>query len=74
MADLASRLKNRTQPSSDATAVDPDAVEHAFGAIALSLAYNNLCKFHGSLRMTPAMAAGVQNSAWTIADFIDAAS
>jgi IS1 family transposase len=37
-------------------------------AIALNIAYYNLVKTHGSLRMTPAMAAGIESSAWTVGD------
>jgi hypothetical protein len=42
-------------------------------AIALNIAYYNLVKIHGSLRCTPAMAAGVENSAWQVADLVNAA-
>ena len=42
-------------------------------AIALNIAYYNLVKKHSSLRCTPAMAAGVERSAWTVSDLIDAA-
>jgi IS1 family transposase len=153
MEDLASRLNNRIQLSSDAMIAYPDAVEMAFGAdvdyaqivkeysspsvedqrkyaparlsavykreivgvpnpalvctsyieranltvrthckrlarltlafskkldnfkaaIALHLAYYNFVKTHGTLRCTPAMAAGVEASHWTVADLIDAA-
>lgn len=41
-------------------------------AIALNLAYYNLVKTHGALRMTPAMAAGIESSAWTVGDLVDA--
>lgn len=41
-------------------------------AMALNLAYYNLVKTHGSLRCTPAMAAGVESSAWTVGDLVDA--
>jgi IS1 family transposase len=152
LEDLASRLNNRIQLSSDAMAAYPDSVERAFGAdidyaqivkeysspapedqrkyspatlsavykaaivgdpnpdlvctsyieranltmrthckrlarltlafskklhnfkaaIALNIAYYNLVKTHGSLRCTPAMAAGVESSAWTVADLVNA--
>jgi hypothetical protein len=42
-------------------------------AIALNIAYYNFVQTPGSLRCTPAMAAGVGSSAWTIADLVDAA-
>lgn len=151
MEDLASRLKNRIQLSSDAMGAYADAVERAFGpdvdyaqivkeyaspvreerrkysparlisiskelingdpiaqnastsmieranltvrthckrlsrltlafskkkenfqaAIALHLVYYNFVKFHGTLRMTPAMAVGVESSPWTISKLIN---
>ena len=40
-------------------------------AIALHLAYYNFVKTHGSLRCSPAMAAGIEKSHWTIADLIN---
>jgi IS1 family transposase len=153
MEDLAKRLKNRVQLSSDAMAAYPDAVEMAFGsevdygqivkqyaspsgdearrysppevisvrkttlcgmpnvddictsfiersnltvrthckrlarltlafskklenfkaAMGLHLAYYNLVKTHSTIRCTPAMAAGVERSAWTVNDLLDAA-
>jgi hypothetical protein len=33
----------------------------------------NFCRVHESLRSTPAMALGVADRVWTIADMIDAA-
>lgn len=41
-------------------------------AIALNVAYYNLVKTHSTLRCTPAMAAGVESSHWTVADLIEA--
>jgi len=41
-------------------------------AIALHLAYYNLVKIHGSLRCTPAMEAGIENSAWSVSDLVNA--
>ena len=34
-------------------------------ALALHFAYYNLCRIHGSLRITPAMAAGITDHVWT---------
>jgi IS1 family transposase len=48
-------------------------LENFKAAIALHLAYYNFVKFHGTLRCTPAMAAGVEKSAWTVHDLVDAA-
>ncbi|HXC98666.1 MAG TPA: IS1 family transposase [Verrucomicrobiae bacterium] len=39
-------------------------------AVALNFAYYNFCKVHGSIRMTPAMAAGVEASIWTVAELV----
>jgi IS1 family transposase len=41
-------------------------------AVALHFAYYNLVRSHGSLKMTPAMAAGVEKSFWTVGDLIEA--
>ncbi len=42
-------------------------------AIALNIAYYNFVKTHGTLRCTPAMEAGIENSAWTVSDLVNAA-
>lgn len=42
-------------------------------AVALHFAYYNLVRTHGTLKMTPAMAAGVERSFWTVADLVEAA-
>jgi hypothetical protein len=42
-------------------------------ALALFFAYYNFCKFHKSIRMTPAMAAGITRNPWNIADLLAAA-
>jgi hypothetical protein len=34
--------------------------------------YYNFCKIHRALRMTPAMAAGVEQSIWTVEDLVKA--
>ena len=39
-------------------------------AVALHYAYYNFVKFHKAIRCTPAMEAGVTNSAWTVADLV----
>jgi IS1 family transposase len=46
--------------------------ENFEAAVALNFAYYNFCKVHGAIRMTPAMAAGVEKSIWTVADLIKA--
>lgn len=45
-------------------------LENFEAAVALNFAYYNFCKTHGALRMTPAMAAGIESSHWTIADLL----
>jgi IS1 family transposase len=46
--------------------------ENFEAAVALNFAYYNFCKIHGSLRMTPAMAAGVEKSIWTVSELVKA--
>lgn len=45
--------------------------ENFEAAVALNFAYYNFCKTHGALRMTPAQAAGIEASAWTVADLVE---
>lgn len=44
--------------------------ENFEAAVALNFAYYNFCKTHKSLRMTPAQAAGVESSAWTVEELV----
>jgi IS1 family transposase len=44
--------------------------ENFEAAIALNFAYYNFCKTHGAIRMTPAMAAGIEKSHWTVAELV----
>ncbi len=46
-------------------------IENFEAAVALNFAYYNFCKTHGAIRMTPAQAAGVENSAWTVAELVE---
>ena len=39
-------------------------------AIALHFAYYNFCQIHGTLRVTPAMEAGITTKVWTMRDFL----
>jgi IS1 family transposase len=48
-------------------------LENFEAAVALHFAYYNLVRTHGTLKMTPAMAAGVERSFWTVGDLIEAA-
>jgi IS1 family transposase len=45
--------------------------ENFQAAVALNFAYYNFVKTHGTLKMTPAMAAGVENSHWTVAELVE---
>ena len=42
-------------------------------AVALHVAFYNLCRAHEALRSTPAMALGIADRVWTIGELIDAA-
>jgi hypothetical protein len=39
-------------------------------AIALYFAYYNFCRVHSSLRVTPAMEAGLTDHVWTVAELL----
>lgn len=45
-------------------------IENFEAAVALNFAYYNFCKTHRALRMTPAQAAGVESSAWTVEELV----
>jgi hypothetical protein len=49
-------------------------LENLKAAVALHFAHYNFVRIHGSLRMTPAMAAGVTKELWTIKDLIERAN
>jgi len=44
--------------------------ENFEAAVALNFAYYNFCKTHKTLRMTPAQAAGIESSAWTVEELV----
>ena len=46
-------------------------IENFEAAVALNFAYYNFVKTHKAIRMTPAMAAGVENSHWTVAELVE---
>lgn len=46
-------------------------LENFEAAVALNFAYYNFCKSHLAIRMTPAQAAGVESSAWTVAELVE---
>jgi hypothetical protein len=48
-------------------------LENFKAAIALHYAYYNFVKNHTAIRCTPAMEAGVANSAWTVQNLVEMA-
>jgi len=49
-------------------------LENFQAAVALHFAYYNLVKRHGTLRCTPAMAAGIEREFWSVGDLVEAAA
>jgi len=49
-------------------------LENFEAAVALHFAYYNFVRSHKTIRMTPAMAAGIERNFWTVEDLIEAAS
>ena len=47
--------------------------ENFEAAVALHFAYYNFVRSHGSLKMTPAMTAGIEKSFWSCGDLVEAA-
>jgi len=45
-------------------------LSHLKAAVALHFAYYNLCRVHSSLRVTPAMQAGISDHVWAIEELI----
>jgi len=48
-------------------------LSHLKAAVALHFAYYNFCRVHGSLRVTPAMEAGIADHVWSIAELLNQA-
>ncbi len=48
-------------------------VDNLAHAVALHFMYYNFCRIHQTLRVTPAMEAGVTNRLWTLEDVIQLA-
>jgi len=46
-------------------------LENFKAAVCLNFAYYNFCKTHGAVRMTSAQAAGIEDSAWTVAELVE---
>jgi hypothetical protein len=47
--------------------------ENHWAMIALWFAFYNFCRVHKSIRMTPAMAAGISDHIWTVRELLEAA-
>ena len=48
-------------------------LSHLKAAVALHFAYYNFCRVHSSLRITPAMEAGLTDHVWSIVELLGAA-
>jgi hypothetical protein len=48
-------------------------LENHGAAVALHFAHYNFARIHSTLRCTPAMAAGVASTVWSMDDLLDAA-
>jgi IS1 family transposase len=48
-------------------------LENFDAAVALHFAYYNFVRTHKTIRMTPAMAAGIERNFWTVGDLVEAA-
>src|SRR5438105_4747949 len=46
-------------------------LENFEAAVVLNFVYYNFVRTHGSLKCTPAMAAGIERSFWTVADLVE---
>jgi IS1 family transposase len=46
-------------------------LENFEAAVSLNFAYYNFCKIHSAIRCTPAMAAGVEKSQWSVAELVE---
>jgi transposase-like protein/IS1 family transposase len=47
-------------------------LENHRAAISLSIAYYNFCRLHGTLRVTPAMEAGITDRVWNVRELLEA--
>jgi hypothetical protein len=47
--------------------------ENHWAALACWFAFYNFCRIHKSLRVTPAMAAGIADHAWSVRELLEAA-
>jgi hypothetical protein len=45
-------------------------LENHSAAVALHFAWYNFCQIHGSLKITPAMEAGITDHVWTLTELL----
>ena len=45
--------------------------ENLNAALALHFAYYNFCRIHRTIRVTPAMEAGIADHVWTLTELLD---
>src|SRR5205807_2671093 len=67
MCDLAGRLRNRIQLTTDAFS---KKVENLTAAVSLHFMHYNFCRVHQTLKTTPAVAAGVTDHVWSLDELI----
>jgi hypothetical protein len=60
----------RSSPGGRLTNASSKKVENHAHSVALFAMYNNFVRIHRTLRMTPAMAAGVTDRLWEIGDIV----
>ncbi len=68
--NLKSRLANRVQLTSGRRNVFSKKIENHAHAVSLHFMYYNFCCIHKSLRITPAMQAGVTDKLWDMTDIV----
>ncbi len=71
-SNLSIRMSNRRMTR--LTNAFSKKLENHKAAMALHFANYNLCRVHRSLRVTPALAAGVTDHVWTVEELLDAAA
>lgn len=71
-SNLSIRMSNRRMTR--LTNAFSKKIENHKAAMALHFANYNLCRVHRSLRVTPAMAAGITHHVWTVEELLDAAA
>jgi hypothetical protein len=49
-------------------------LDNLVAAVSLFVAHYDFCRYHSTIRSTPAMAAGIAGHPWTMAELLDAAA